>query len=46
MFPIDNDNKFLVTSKEKYNSYYYSSVARLFKNMCGKNATEYIKKNE
>jgi hypothetical protein len=41
LFPLHNNN-FLVTG-QKIEDYYYCSTARTWENMCGTNATKYVK---
>jgi hypothetical protein len=44
-FPEKN-NKFLVTGNYEVKDFNYCSIARAYDHMCGKNATEYVKKRK
>ena len=43
MFSMDN-SKFLVSGNNNDRDFYYCSTARGSNNLCGKNATKYVKK--
>jgi len=46
MFPNHNSSNYLVTGQNAYDSYFFCSTARSWRDMCGPDAKKYIKKRK